>query len=433
LNFLRLPHALAVSLAWLAFCVVLYYLVPRRSFATQRRPVVLAGLVVAIAFVVRLIPAVALPVGASYDIDSFRLVAETFLRGEGVYSSSSVAGRHPYLPFQVYLIGAAMWVSQKTGLPFIFAIKGVPILADLALTALIFYVILRSGKSARDAFVRSLLYALNPVSVLVSAYHGQFDAVPALLLALSWCFWRFDNATTRGLLLSALALGFAVLDKTWPALFLPIVLLRLRSVRKSITYGLVTVAVPMLFTGLYIVVFREDPAPLLGRALTHAGVPGWWGTGDVVSLVKTATGWGEPILNWLEHCSRWLVFTAVGLSYWITRRQNSLEALVTALLALYVSTVGFGLQWVLWVVPFALLAGDLRATIQAMNWYVLGSLIYLLPWYYGYHLDDTLANLISFERMALLMQVCAIPAWAIDLVWIVRRFAAARHADTSPI
>jgi hypothetical protein len=427
LDFLRLPHALAVSLAWLALCVTLYYLVLRRGFATHRRPVVLVSLVVAIAFVVRLIPAVVLPVGAGYDIDSFRLVAETFLQGEGVYSSSLVAGRHPYLPFQVYLIGAALWFSQEIGLPFVFAIKGVPILADLALTALIFYVVLRSGKSITEASIRSLLYALNPVSVLVSAYHGQFDAVSAFLLALSWCFWRFDNATTRGFLLSALALGLAVLDKTWPALFLPIMLLRLGSMRKRITYGLVTVAVPTVFTALYIVAFREDPAPLLGRALTHAGVPGWWGIGDVVSLVKAATGWGEPILNWLGHCSRWLVFTAVGLSYWITRRQTGLEALVTAVLALYVSTIGFGLQWVLWVVPFALLAGDLRA----MDWYVLGSLVYLLPSYYGYHLDPTLAGLITFERMAVVMQVCAIPAWIVTLVWLVRRLVEARRGHTS--
>lgn len=429
LDFLRLPHTLTVSFVWLAVCVALYYLVPRARFATHSKPVVLASLVVAIAFVVRLIPAAVLPGGAGYDIDSFRRVAETFLRGEGVYSSSLVAGRHPYLPFQVYLIGAAMWVSQKAGLPFVFAIKGVPILADLALTALIFRAVLRSGESITEAFVRSLLYALNPVSVLVSAYHGQFDAVPAFLLALAWYFWRFDSATTRGLLLSALALGLAVLDKSWPALFLPIVLLRLKSMRRRVTYGLITVAVPMAFTALYIVAFREDPAFLLGRPLTHTGVPGWWGIGAMVSVVKAATGWGEPVINWLGHYSRWFVFCTVGLSYWLTRRQASLEALVTALLALYVSTIGFGLQWMLWGVPFALLAGDRRA----MNWYVLGSLVCMVPSYYGYHLDDTLTSLISFERMAVVMQACAIPAWAIDLVWIVRRLAAARHADISPI
>jgi len=192
-------------------------------------------------------------------------------------------------------------------------------------------------------------------------------------------------------------------------------------------YSLVTIAVPIVFTALYIIAFPKDLSPLLGRALTHAGVSGWWGVSDVVNIVRTMTGWGEPALNWLARYSRWFVFAGVGLCYWLTRRQASIEALVTAFLALYASTSGFGLQWVLWVVPFALLAGDIRG----MDWYVLGTLIYLLPSYYGYHLDPTLANLISFERMAVVMQVCAIPAWVITLVWVAHRLAATRSGSVS--
>ena len=135
------------------------------------------------------------------------------------------------------------------------------------------------------------------------------------------------------------------------------------------------------------------------------------------------------MLNWLSRYGRWFVFAGVGLCYWLTRKQASIQALVTALLALYVCTSGFGLQWVLWVVPFALLAGD----VQGMDWYVLGTLIYLLPPYYGYHLDQTLAHLISFERMVVVMQVCAIPAWAIALVWVARRLVAARSGSVSKV
>jgi hypothetical protein len=429
LTSLPIHCVLAISFIWLVFCVVVYYVLPRQGFTLHQRPAVLVALVVVIALVVRLIPAVVLPRGAGYDIESFRRVSETFLKGEGVYSSPLVSGRHPYFPLQVYLIGAAMWLSRGTGLPFILTVKWAPILADSVLAVLIFQAVQRLSGFTGQAFVSSLLYALNPISVLVSAYHGQFDAEPAFLLALSWYFWHFGSSSERRIVLSALALGFAVLNKTWPALFLPIVLLRLRSTRQRLAYGLITLAIPITFTVLYVVAFREDPSPLLKRALTHAGVPGWWGPGAVVSVVGAMTGWGEPVLNWLAHYGRWFVFAGVGLCYWLTRRQASVEALVTALLVLYVSTSGFGLQWVLWVVPFALLAGDVRG----LDWYVLGTLVYMLPSYYGYHLDSTLANAISFERLAVLMHICAIPAWVITLVWVIRRLVTARRESTSYI
>jgi len=143
--------------------------------------------------------------------------------------------------------------------------------------------------------------------------------------------------------------------------------------------------------------------------------------------LRATVGWGEPVLNWLTRYSRWFVFAGVGLAYWLTRRQASVEALTTTILALYVSTSGFGVQWLLWIVPFALLAGDVRG----MDWYVLGHLVFLLPVYYGYNLDPTIANLISFERMAVLMQICGIPAWVITLVWVIRRLVTARGESTS--
>lgn len=421
LTFLSIQYVLVLSLIYLVLCTVVYYVLPRKGFAVRQRPTSLAALVFAIALLIRLVPVLALPRGAEYDIESFRRVAETFLAGEGVYSSPVVAGRHPYLPFQVYLIGMAMWFAKGTGLPFVAAVKLAPILADAGLVVLIFYAVRQLRNSTVLAFISSLLYAFNPVSILVSAYHGQFDAESTFLLTLSWYLWRFSNRPKRRVVLSALILGFAILNKTWPALFLPIFLLRLGSGKRCLTYSLITLAVPVIFTVLYVIIFREDPSPLLRRALTHAGVPGWWGPGAVVNILRETVGWGERVLNWLTMYSRWLVFIGVGLACWITRRQDSIEALTTAILVLYVSTSGFGVQWLIWVIPFALMAGDVRG----IDWYVLGHLVFLIPAYYGYNLDQTLSNLISFERMAVLMQLCSLPAWVITLVWVVRRLAVA--------
>ena len=79
----------------------------------------------------------------------------------------------------------------------------------------------------------------------------------------------------------AMLTSLPVLNKTWPALFLPVFLLRLGSVKRCLIYSLTALAVPVIFTALYVIVFREDPSPLLRRALTHAGVPGRYLGGHV--------------------------------------------------------------------------------------------------------------------------------------------------------
>ena len=86
----------------------------------------------------------------------------------------------------------AMWLSKGTGLPFALTVKWAPILADSGLTVLIFHAILQSGNSTEQAFVSSLLCAFNPVSMLVTAYHGQFNAESAF----SWlCPGTFGIST----------------------------------------------------------------------------------------------------------------------------------------------------------------------------------------------------------------------------------------------
>ena len=120
-----------------------------------------------------------------YDIASFRRVAEILPQGGTVYDSPLVAGRHPYLPFQLYLIWGAGYISAVSRLPFVLFVKLVPILADAVLAVLIFKIALNSGQTLASASRWSLLYALNPVSILVSAYHEQFDAETALLLVLA--------------------------------------------------------------------------------------------------------------------------------------------------------------------------------------------------------------------------------------------------------
>lgn len=408
--------ALLQGFYWIWGVIAVYYCLAKCDLKVFLvRPKAIVPLLITTALFVRLVPAVLLPVGAAYDIESFERVAQALLGGRGVYSSPIVQGRHPYFPLQMYLIGAAMRIAQATGWPFVFVVKWSPIIADGALTALIFSAYANST-DMKSGLRLAFSYALNPVSILISAYHGQFDAVPAFLLALSWYLWYFGKRSGERIGWSALALGGAVLDKTWPLIFLPILLLRLKSWSERLRYGLFCAGVLLAGTMLYLLLFPGDMNPLLKRALTHAGVPGWWGMSAIFNITQAWIGWGEGVLSWMAIYGRWLVLICVGATYWFTRARSAIQALVTAILALYASTTGFGLQWGLWIIPFALLSGD----DLWVRRYVAAMLLHLVPSYFGYHLDQSLTHLIGFHWMALIMQASSIPAWAMILFWLCR-------------
>jgi len=120
---------LAASLIWLGSCTVGYHVAPCKNWFPQKinSPVAVAGLALLIALLGRLILAALLPRGVEYEFDSFRRVAETLPKGGTVHDSPLVAGRHPNLPFQLYPIWVAGYVSIVSQLPFVFVVKLVPI------------------------------------------------------------------------------------------------------------------------------------------------------------------------------------------------------------------------------------------------------------------------------------------------------------------
>jgi hypothetical protein len=416
-------QATAWGISWLLLVVAGFVLVRRPpSRAARLAP----WLILLIAALVRLLPALWLPVGAGYDIESFRMVTDALLGGREVYTAA--LGRHPYLPFQLYIMGGMAQLSNWTGLPYVAAIKLPAVAADVALTGLIYRAI-NSGPAVSNrrgrpwaAYV-ALLFALNPVSVLVTAYHGQFEAVTLLILALAWRQWEMGRRLS-----SAAALGLAILNKTWPVVFLPVVFIRLREWRERILYALVALGIPVVFVVLYLILFSADPTPVLRRALTHRGVPGYWGLGAVLNPAAVVWPGLAAVVDILFALRNWLLLAAVLLALWWTRRQSALDAFLTLLLAMFVVTVGFGIQWLVWPVPFALLAGEDRW----LRVYSLGATIMLAVHLFGLHMVPWLPENLPPATADALIRLSALPVWLVVVAWTVARLRAARAAAARP-
>jgi len=157
---------------------------------------------------------------------------------------------------------------------------------------------------------------------------------------------------------------------------------------------------------------------MLQRPLSHIGVPGYWGLGALLNLMQSTVGYGAEALKAITPYGRYVLLGGVLAAIWLTRHQSVMNAWTTVLLVVYVLTLGFGLQYLLWIIPFAAWLDDRRG----LNWFTLGALIYLSVNYYGYHMDDLLPRTAGPVLTQSVLQLVAFPVWLAALAWLIMRW-----------
>ena len=363
----------------------------------------------ALALIVRLAIAVRLPLGAWYDIYSYQVVGKLVLAGRDVYSAAEAVGRHPYLPLQLYWLAAAVWLSNHWQLTFISVVKLPAIGADVLIVALL-YVIGRELAGPETALARARRYALHPVPILVTALHGQFDAIPLLCVLGAWYLLAL-----RGRAIGAgLVLGLGILDKTWPVLLFPVLVLLLPDLRSWVRFSLATAVPPLAGTALYLALFSASPLALLSRVASYASVPGRWG----YSLVFDAPAFSQDARLWVGHAGSVLVLlTGLVFAYSSWRRNDPPELRpLLAMLAMLAVSAGFSVQYLMWIVPLAILAGEERWLV----WFTDAALVLLAVSYGGVEIKQGLWNYLSPRQIDVALGVAALPVWIVLLAWTVR-------------
>jgi Gpi18-like mannosyltransferase len=146
--------------------------------------------------------------GASYDMESYATIGNSVLRGN--LNPYIFEGRYPYPPFWMFFEAGIVWIAYNSCLPFHFIAKIPSIFFDGGI-ALILYQLLE-----RRAVIWSLSYAINPISLLVTAGHGQFDSIALFFLLLSVLLIKKNKY-----ILSSIFLSFGILTKIYPILAIP--------------------------------------------------------------------------------------------------------------------------------------------------------------------------------------------------------------------
>lgn len=380
--------------------------------------------VLAAALAARLLPALALPTGSTYDIESYAIVGSLVLNDKDVYTSPEAENRYPYLPFQMYWSALSHKLVELSQVPYYKIVKIAPILADIAIALVLFASLLRAF-SLQAALTGSLLYAVNPLPVFISAYHGQFDAAAILPVLLS--LYSLGSYPW----LSGIWLGFAILVKSWPVLALPALLSGIKSQKKRLIFLALAGLVPLLAILVYLTAFDSRLPQVLGRAIGYNRGAGAWGYTYLFRLLVYFFPGLTGFFTWLINFGRILTLAGLAAAWQLrARKESPQDGFLTILVVFFAITHAFGIQYMVWLIPFAILSGDLKW----LRRYTLAAFFYMFIAYFTLILQVRVTDLLPWPQADLFIIVPAsLPAWIVCLAWAYQRvFRPATKSAVTP-
>ncbi len=285
---------------------------------------------------------------------------------------------YPYPPPWAAVEAAALWLAREGIGSFAVNVKLPVVAADIGVVALL----ARAAAGGLTAPLAPWLYALHPVSVLVSGAHGQFDAIPLgfLLLAVLLA----ERGRRDG---SALALGAGIATKSFPVLALPFLAFAgPASWRAAMRYAVLALAPGALLLAPFAV---ADADALRRELFGYGGIAdfGWAGVARGLEWLVTGALPRSEARFWpaAAFVSKAVFLgAAAALALSVRARRLELAPRRAVLAVLLAFAVLYGLQsaqYLLWVVPLALLRPDraVAAHAAAAGAGLVGFYLFLAP------------------------------------------------------
>jgi hypothetical protein len=291
-----------------------------------------------------------------------------------VYGSGFLS-HYIYPPLFLGWLAGASWLSDVSGLSFHGLVKLGPSLADVGLALAVYAYLGWRGGGERRRLAGAALVMFGTSFIAVSGYHGQIDSVAILPAVLALMVWERRPPSSRAVE-AGLLIGLGAAVKTVPLLLVLPLLGSARSWQEGAKLAGAAVAVPALALAPFWAAGLD-----LSRVISYTGVPGW---GGLSLVVDPALGWhwltkggfwvfGSPFggtTQALHEASRWItllvltIYTGFVLRY----RPAPSDAAVLLWLAIYAFSPNFFLDYLIWGLPFFIMAGYLAkvAVLQAL-------------------------------------------------------------------
>lgn len=334
-----------------------------------RSPVAIAlGFALLVALSIALhVQVMATSTGAAYDIQSYAIQAASVLRHQNVYD---VTKRYPYPPVWIWIVTLMRLLASATQLPFNAVVKLPAMLGDVALVALLYRYGQRQYGSSARALLPAALFGLNPLTLLISAGHGQFDSLDLFFLLLAAYLrsasdsdseemrtarrntsWRRQNQQPGAHLWSAVALGVAIALKGYPVLFMPYFVLSAPKRWRAVS-ALLMVAPLIASVIFYSLIFGYSAQMLPHMAQYPSTYDAGWGY-LLRKLDPTVSRATLGVLSTIAKIILCLFSVAVPF---VVARRAPVRATLLVFAVFYATTVAMGVQYTLWILPFLCLA-----------------------------------------------------------------------------
>jgi uncharacterized membrane protein len=319
------------------------------------------------------------------DVKFFYLFA-VGVTNVGVTAMYDQTSAFNHTPLVGEMLVAMLHLAQRTHTSFSFWLRLPGIVADfVSVLALLWF----RNKTGRPPWWALAVFALSPVSFMVSGYHGNVDPILAMFVVLAACACVAGQS-----LLCGIFLGLACNIKIVPLLLVPVFFFFWQS-RRGLWSFLVSFAVVVLAGwGVALVL---TPAGFVRNVLSYAGYWGEWGItcGLYVSGLAPFQPLGFVGLSPAERAVMMLLKVIIvgGITFIAWRRRAAEPAAIFSSLALawvvfFVLAPGVGPQYLVWFAPFLLvhsprwyLAVTAVCTVFLTVFYTVIS--HGIPWNYG--------------------------------------------------
>ena len=316
----------------------------------------------------------------------FWILWTNLVEKHGIAGAYAISAMLNHAPLTVALLAAYREISTATGVEVTDLLRLVQVLAD----CVSFAALLAIGRRIQPANAAwlALYYFLSPVAIAITAFHCNVDATMVMFILVALALFIREQHAGAGV---ALALAFA---SKIPAIFLlPFLLVAAGRAwwRFLAAFSAVTLAIwtPLLAAGGSVV---------LRNIFGWAGMSGSWG----LPAIANQLGWDSLARFYVAH-GRWILLAALavlgllfigrqapspvrtgeapvlhGGSEWRGKR-DVLRVSPLIYLALLFFAPGFGIQYLLWPLPFIPFLFERRS---ALLWSAITSIFVVVIYTY---------------------------------------------------
>jgi hypothetical protein len=175
----------------------------------------------------------------------------------------------------------------------------------------------------------------------------------------------------------------------------------------------------LIGVGLYIWLFKSDLLTLLPRALSYNHGLGVWGYTYFFRLVWILKPELEFIFSWIVENGRFITLIGLGIVWFARARFEAPAAgILTVLVSFLALTHAFGIQYLVWVLPFAVINYENRWP----DIYTATAFLYMLLAYFSLILTTSITRVMPLPQADwFIIMPAALPVWIVSILWMVDR------------